>query len=160
MCKNVAEKEVEKPKIFRSVFLLTPNYTQSNFVSLIGHKKQCCGMLSPNDTNYMNNLTSATPLLVALPESEWNSIKDLLNKVKDTLQTKSESEINSMWLESTKARKMLGVSAKTWQDYRDKRVIPFSQFGRKIYFRRADIEAFLEKHCIKANVDKERRSMR
>ena len=74
----------------------------------------------------------------------------MLKEVKDTLQTKSDNEINSQWIESTDARKMLGVSAKTWQDYRDKRVIPFSQFGRKIYVRRADIEAFLQQHYIKA----------
>ena len=97
--------------------------------------------------------STAVPSFVVLPESEWNGIKDLLQEVKDTLQTKSETEINAMWLESTEARKMLGVSAKTWQDYRDKRVIPFSQFGRKIYVRRADIEAFLENHCIKAKND-------
>lgn len=94
--------------------------------------------------------TAAIPPVVVLPESEWEGIKDLLNEVKDTLQTKSEEETNGQWLESTEARKMLGVSAKTWQDYRDKRVIPFSQFGRKIYVKRADIEAFLQKHYIKA----------
>ena len=93
---------------------------------------------------------AAVPLMVALPESEWNGIKDLLHEVKDTLQTKSESEINNQWIDSNEARKMLGVSAKTWQDYRDIRVIPFSQFGRKIYVRRADIEAFLQQHYIKA----------
>jgi excisionase family DNA binding protein len=43
---------------------------------------------------------------------------------------------------------MLGVSAKTWQTYRDERRIPFSQFGRKIYVKRADLEAFMEKHYI------------
>ena len=94
--------------------------------------------------------TPAIPPVVVLPESEWASIKDLLKEVKETLQTKSEEETNSQWIESTEARKMLGVSAKTWQDYRDKRVIPFSQFGRKIYVRRADIEAFLQQHYIKA----------
>lgn len=96
---------------------------------------------------------AAVPSLVVLPESEWNGIKDLLQEVKDTLQTKSETEINAMWLESTEARKILGVSAKTWQDYRDKRVIPFSQYGRKIYVRRADIEAFLQKHFVKAKTE-------
>lgn len=74
----------------------------------------------------------------------------MLHEVKETLQTKSAEEINSQWVESTEARKMLGVSSKTWQDYRDKRVIPFSQFGRKIYVRRADIETFLQQHYIKA----------
>ncbi len=100
----------------------------------------------------MNNNTTpvAIPPVVVLPESEWKGIKDLLLEVKDTLQTKSDTEINSQWIESNEARKMLGVSAKTWQDYRDKRVIPFSQFGRKIYVRRADIEAFLQQHYIKA----------
>lgn len=111
---------------------------------------QCCELLYLICLNMVKNTTTAIPSLVVLPESEWNGIKDLLQKVKETLQTKSENEINSMWLESTEARKMLGVSAKTWQDYRDKRVIPFSQFGRKIYVRRADIEAFLEKHYIKS----------
>ena len=94
--------------------------------------------------------TQAIPPVVVLPESEWAGIKDLLQEVKDTLKTKSDTEINSQWIESAEARKMLGVSVKTWQDYRDKRVIPFSQFGRKIYVRRADIEAFLQQHYIKA----------
>ncbi len=97
-----------------------------------------------------NTATPAIPQIVVLPESEWASIKDLLKEVKDTLQTKSDEDMKSQWVESTTARKMLGVSAKTWQDYRDKRVIPFSQFGRKIYVRRADIEAFLQQHYIKA----------
>ena len=97
-----------------------------------------------------NTNPAAMPQVVVLPESEWEGIKDLLQEVKDTLQTKSDEEVNSQWIESTTARKMLGVSAKTWQDYRDKRVIPFSQFGRKIYVRRADIEAFMQQHYIKA----------
>ena len=102
---------------------------------------------------YLTN-QAAIPSLVVLPESEWKGIKDLLNEVKDTLQTKTETEINAMWIESNEARKMLGVSAKTWQDYRDKRVIPFSQYGRKIYVQRADIDAFLKNHRIKAKTIK------
>ena len=97
-----------------------------------------------------NSTQAAVPSLVVLPQAEWEGIKDLLNEVKDTLQTRSAEEVNSQWIESTEARKMLGVSAKTWQDYRDKRVIPFSQFGRKIYVRRADIEAFMQQHYINA----------
>ena len=100
-------------------------------------------------------LVSAMPSVVMLPQAEWEGIKDLLKEVKDTLQTKSAEEVNGQWIESTEARKMLGVSAKTWQDYRDKRVIPFSQFGRKIYVRRADIETFMQQHYIKARKEGE-----
>ncbi|WP_368180309.1 helix-turn-helix domain-containing protein [Bacteroides caccae] len=51
-------------------------------------------------------------------------------------------------MESTQVRKRLGISAKTWQTYRDERRIPFSQFGRKIYVKRADLEKFMEDHYI------------
>ena len=44
--------------------------------------------------------------------------------------------------------KLLKVSPKTLQTMRDERRIPFSQFGRKIYVKRADLEAFMEKHYI------------
>ncbi|MBD5368943.1 MAG: helix-turn-helix domain-containing protein, partial [Bacteroides sp.] len=52
------------------------------------------------------------------------------------------------WLESEEARKLLGISPKTWQNYRDQRLIPFSQIGRKIYVNQADIDNFLHKHRI------------
>ena len=54
------------------------------------------------------------------------------------------------WIESEAARKLLGVSPKTWQNHRDQRLIPFSQIGRKIYVNRADLDAFLRKHRIDA----------
>ncbi|WP_290394338.1 helix-turn-helix domain-containing protein, partial [uncultured Duncaniella sp.] len=33
-------------------------------------------------------------------------------------------------------------------NYRDQRVIPFSQIGRKIYVNRADLDAFLRRYRI------------
>lgn len=102
----------------------------------------------------MDNITKM-PSIVALPEKEWADIKSLLQEVKETLRTKTKEEINSEWVESTTARKILGVSTRTWQDYRDKRVIPFSQFGRKIYVRRADIESFMKQHYINSRKEVE-----
>lgn len=102
----------------------------------------------------MENITTM-PSIVALPAKEWADIKSLLQEVKETLRTKTKEEINSEWVESTTARKILGVSTRTWQDYRDKRVIPFSQFGRKIYVRRADIESFMKQHYINSKKEVE-----
>ena len=95
--------------------------------------------------------------MVVLPRDEWECIKSMLSQVKDTLQEKLEDEVNSQWIESKEARKMLGVSAKTWQSYRDRRALDFSQIGRKIYVRRADLEAFLQKHTIRSRQSQERR---
>lgn len=83
-----------------------------------------------------------------LPQAELEGIKEMLCELRDTLQARAVEELNAQWIESTEARKMLGVSAKTWQDYRDRRVLPFSQYGRKIYVRRSDLEAFLLSHRI------------
>lgn len=68
----------------------------------------------------------------------------------DLIARRNAEDANSEWIESEDARKILGVSPKTWQNYRDKRIIPFSQIGRKIYVNRADLDAFLRSHRIGA----------
>jgi len=82
--------------------------------------------------------------MAVVPESFLSKMAEGLEEVKNLLSEKTEEEMNSQWIESGDARKMLGISQKTWQTYRDKRIIPFSQFARKIYVKRADLEAFLE----------------
>ncbi len=88
--------------------------------------------------------------MAVVPQNWLDELTEKLESVKTLLEEKTEEEINSQWVESTVARKLLGVSQKTWQTYRDERRIPFSQFGRKIYVKRADLEAFMESHYITA----------
>jgi hypothetical protein len=54
-----------------------------------------------------------------------------LEELKDLLSDKTETEINSQWIESGEARKILGISQKTWQTYRDKRLIPSVSLGAR-----------------------------
>ena len=97
----------------------------------------------------VNESNAPAPLSMAVvPQSFLNGLMDEVREVKSLLQKKSEEEVNSQWIESTQVRKRLGISAKTWQTYRDERRIPFSQFGRKIYVKRADLEKFMEDHYI------------
>ena len=58
------------------------------------------------------------------------------------------------WLTGDDLCKLLRVSKRTLQNYRDKRVIPFSQIGRKIYYKYSDIVDYLELHYIKPNYQK------
>lgn len=134
---------------FPTFFLLTCYYTQINFATSFGSNIISCELLSPIDLNAMRriNQDSAFPMVVAVPQSEWNDIKDMLIEVKEILQTDMQ-EVKGMWLESQQARKMLGVSQKTWQNYRDQGLIPFSQYGRKIMVKRTDIENFLNQHKV------------
>ena len=88
--------------------------------------------------------------MVAMPEAEWLKIGKKLDELSSIVINRNAGELNSEWIDSATARKMLGVSKKTWQTYRDSRRIPFSQFGRKIFVRRADLEAFMSSHYIKS----------
>ena len=87
--------------------------------------------------------------MVVLPKNVWQDMTSTLKEVKDMLEAKTSEEVNNEWIGSAEARKMLCVSPKTWQHYRDNRIIPFAQFGRKISVKKGDIEAFLKAHYIK-----------
>lgn len=91
-----------------------------------------------------------TTTMVMLPQTEWESVKLDLQELKELVRVKSNEELNSQWMESAQARKLLGVSQKTWQVYRDNRIIPFTQVGRKIYVKRGDLESFMQEHYIKS----------
>lgn len=99
-------------------------------------------------------MESETLQMAVVPQGWLQNLTDKLEQVERILNKKNEEDVNSQWIESTKAKEMLGVSQKTWQTYRDERVIPFSQFGRKIYVKRADLENFMEKHYISARSQK------
>lgn len=88
--------------------------------------------------------------MVLLPQSEWEGLKQDLKELAKMVMNRNQADTMNEWIESGEARKMLGVSQKTWQTYRDNRTIPFSQFGRKIYVRKADLEAFMQAHYITA----------
>ena len=95
------------------------------------------------------NITPST-LLFVVPEEEWRNLHDMLKQIMDLIARRNADDANSEWIESEAARKLLGISPKTWQNYRDQRLIPFSQIGRKIYVNRVDLDAFLRKHRISA----------
>lgn len=86
---------------------------------------------------------------VLLPKSVLDAMTAKLDKIEMAIQGKAKEELQKEWHESEEARKMLGVSQKTWQTYRDTRALPFSQFGRKIYVKHADLEAFLQAHIVR-----------
>jgi hypothetical protein len=96
--------------------------------------------------------TNETSLQMAVvPQSFLNRMEEKIESLENILRDKSEQEINSQWIESVKIPKILGISLKTWQTYRDKRLIPFSQIGSKIFVKRADLEKFMLDHYIKEN---------
>ena len=91
---------------------------------------------------------ASTMAMVVLPQSVWEDVKSDIQDMKELLTKRNTENTENEWIDSVKARKMLGVSPKTWQTYRDKRIIPFAQIGRKILVKREDLQAFMESHYI------------
>ena len=81
--------------------------------------------------------------MVVLPQETLDEIMDVVRRAADNQGAKSAAKDDD-WLTSEEARKILGVSPKTWQNYRDRGIIPFSQTGRKIYVLRSDLDNYLK----------------
>ena len=103
-------------------------------------------MKSPPKATTQQPVPSMTMEMV--PEEELRNLHDTLEQIIDLITRRNADDSSSEWIESEEARKLLGISPKTWQNYRDQRLIPFLQIGRKIYVNRADLDAFLRQHRI------------
>lgn len=74
---------------------------------------------------------------------------DLINTVREELAKANVGGLGTdEYLTSKQVCEELGISSRQFQKYRDERRIAFSQFGRKIYVRRSDLNAFIASHRI------------
>ena len=102
------------------------------------------------DNNIMHsqkNQPQSGMTMVVLPQEALDEIMDVVRRAADNQQS-GQSTQKYEWLSSEEARQILGVSPKTWQNYRDRGIIPFSQTGRKIYVLRSAIDNYLKSHRI------------
>lgn len=78
----------------------------------------------------LQNITPST-LLFVVPEEEWRNLHATLEQIIDLITRRNADDSNSEWIKSEDARKILGVSPKTWQNYRDQRLIPSRKSAAK-----------------------------
>ncbi|WP_289005885.1 helix-turn-helix domain-containing protein [uncultured Parabacteroides sp.] len=50
------------------------------------------------------------------------------------------------WLDNCETCRLLNVSARTMQTYRDTGKLPYSQINNKIYYKISDVETFMQNH--------------
>ena len=105
-------------------------------------------MTNPLSKSQQNS--APTSLMLMIPQEEWQSLHEKLDRLIEIVEKTQAGSPGKDWFESDEVREILGISPKTWQNYRDQRLIPFSQIGRKIYVNRADLDAFLRQHRIGA----------
>jgi hypothetical protein len=82
---------------------------------------------------------------------ESETYKEIVSEIKSLKKEIGKLKIDAIqnnWLSSQQVQEILGISQKTWQTYRNNRMIPFSQIGQKIYVKASDLEEFLSNHSI------------
>lgn len=83
---------------------------------------------------------------------ESGAFAQIMEKLKNLehkfIELKHDSELllSEKWLDNQDVIMLLKISKRTLQSYRDQNVIPYSQFGSKIYYKATDIEKFLKKN--------------
>jgi len=70
------------------------------------------------------------------------TVKELLERSKKLIP----EPVDRIWYTNQDLCRLLGVSLRTLQTYRDKGLIPYSQVGHKCYYKIKDVECFIEKN--------------
>ncbi len=86
-----------------------------------------------------------------IPDEKLNRIEQDIITIKELLKQKPEQSFKLNWIESKNVPPLLGISNRTWQSWRSKRIIPFSQFGSKIFVKLEDLNKLLESHMIETS---------
>jgi DNA binding domain, excisionase family len=86
---------------------------------------------------------------VVMTAEQYEALSNDISRIKNSVeQFLGVQSLVGEYYTSAEVRKKLGISPKTWQTYRDERRIAFVQFGRKIYVKKSDLDAFMEEHKI------------
>ena len=80
---------------------------------------------------------------------KYDDIIARLNVI-EKLLVLTQKQIKDPFLDNSEFIRVMGISARTAQNWRDAGVISFSQIGIKIYYKMSDIIAMLDKHYKKS----------
>ena len=75
-----------------------------------------------------------------------SALEGMNRRIKEVAQTHKPLFGGEHFLTSKEVCERLYVSPRTLQDYRDRRVIPYTQFAGKILYKASDLERLLEEN--------------
>ena len=88
---------------------------------------------------------------VAIEKSEYEQLLGTIKKAAMEIRAIAEERsINSEWIENGELAEKLGLSKRQLQGYRERGVLGFSTIGRKIYYRRDEVEKLIKNNTIKS----------
>lgn len=79
-----------------------------------------------------------------ITDSNWARLRDeILNLAQTCHKAFGEQSQHTDWLHNGDVCQLLNISKRTLQDYRDRKIIPYTQFAGKILYKSSDLEKIL-----------------
>ena len=79
-----------------------------------------------------------------ITETNWAKLRDeILSLAECCHKAFGEKSKHTDWLYNREVCRLLNISMRTLQHYRDTSVLPFTQIGHKCYYKREDVESLL-----------------
>ena len=115
---------------------------------------ETCGDAQNKKRNYKQNNNRIMGYFI-ITDSNWARLRDeILNLAQTCHKAFGEQSRHTDWLHNGDVCRLLNISKRTLQHYRDMGVLPFSQIGHKCYYRREDVERLLQTKSEKPKTDK------
>jgi len=82
--------------------------------------------------------------LKLIEANDYHLLMERLDEIKEYLaENYKKNPLDDIWLDNQEVCRLLKISKRTLQTYRDKHMIPYSQIAGKIYFKASDIQNHL-----------------
>jgi len=109
--------------------------------------------------------------VITIESGLWQELTDRIKKIERYVEESSNTityEDSDLWVDNSQAIRLLCVSGRTLQQYRTDGKLDYKRFGRQVWYRLSDIEAFagvtmrplsqknliaIRKECIEKNRD-------
>jgi hypothetical protein len=90
--------------------------------------------------------------IVLIDQKVWEQMLETFSELTGKVRRLTERDTGiKTWLDNEDVCRMLNISKRTLQSYRDSGKLAFSQINHKIYYKPEDVEVFLQK-CSSKNL--------
>ena len=139
----------EKFIIFPLFSLLFLSALSIRKLSLLLHRDGAQNAATQENSNNKQNNRSMGYLIIT--DQNWQKLRDEILSLADCCHKAfGERSRHTDWLHNGDVCRLLNISKRTLQHYRDTGVLPFAQIGHKCYYKREDVERLLEIKSVKS----------
>ena len=83
--------------------------------------------------------------VITIESGLWQELTDRIKKIESYVEESTKAvtyDDDDLWVDNSQAIRLLCVSRRTLQQYRSNGKLNYKRFGRQVWYRLSDIEAF------------------